>query len=404
MRARGETSGFDRTLGRGLAVVALALGAFAAVLAAGGIVSSAVASNFPLVVAATAGLVVQNVAVSLFAASLRPRAYATVEVSARVGGIGLGVALVFAGYGVHGYLAGLATASLLIGLVGLRFAWPRDASASLAPPALTPWLRYGVPASMAAVLVWALTFVDRYILALFENAGAVGIYTMGNALGDRLVMVPMFAFAAAATPLLVTAFETHGRAEVERLMTAYTRIILLLALPCVAYVAAAGSDLVTAIAGINYFRYGTAATVAPIIACGSVLFALAGLANTGLAVAKRTKYLAASSAIGLAANVAANVVLIPLLGIVGAAIATPLANALYLGATYRWARDHATWHFPWGTFVRAAAAAGAGYATAALVTFGAQPIERAAFAALIGAAAYLVSLLLLGERRHRAAA
>lgn len=407
--ADGRRAAFAATLARGLVVSGLALAAFGVALAAGAIVSSAIAQNLLLIVAATAGLFVQNIAVSLFAAQLRPRAYAAVEVSARVGGIGVGVALVFTGHGVAGYLAGLAASSIVIGIVGLAFAWPRqeqpqDIPVQDDPDALRRWLAYGVPASLGGIVLWGLSFVDRYLLAVLENAAAVGVYTVGNVLGDRIVMVPMFAFTAAATPLLVTAFEADGRASVERLMSSYTRVILLVGFPCVAYIAAVGGDLVTLITGYRYAEYEPAATVAPIVAVGSIFTALAGLAHTGLAVARRTIFLVLAASIGLAANVLANLALIPPYGIVGAAVATPIGTAVYLAATYWWARAYATWRFPFATLFRSGAAAAAGYVAVSVAPLGGPRVLHVVLAALVGAVVYVAALAILGERRRNAAA
>jgi O-antigen/teichoic acid export membrane protein len=399
-RARGDVAGFRRTLVQAVGLVLAALAAFATVLGLASFASSAIGRTLVLVVAATAALALQNTAVSLFAAGLRPRAYAATEVTARVAGMSLGVALVFTGHGISGYLLGLACSSAVIGGVGLVFAWPRPRHESPAAAShLRAWIAYGVPVSASAIVLWALTFVDRYLLAVLKNAGAVGVYTMGNTLGDKVVTVPMFAFATAATPLLVTAFELRGRAEVERLLTAYTRFVFLVGIPCIAFITAAGRNLVTVIAGLRYYVYLPAATVAPIVAVGSLLFALAGMANTGLAVAKQTKYLIASSAIGLFVNIAANLALIPWLGIKGAAIATPIGNGAYLLATYHWSRRHAAWAIPWRTLVRACAAAAAGYGAAVAVSVGGF-FANVVLDAAVGLPVYVAVLALLGEHRH----
>jgi O-antigen/teichoic acid export membrane protein len=191
----------------------------------------------------------------------------------------------------------------------------------------------------------------------------------------------------------------HGRGGVERLMTSYTRVVLLVGLPCVAYIAATGGELVTLITGYNYDEYRPAATVAPIVAVGSIFTALAGLAHTGLAVARRTIYLVLAASIGLAVNVAANVLVIPRYGIVGAAVATPIGTAAYLGATYWWARRYATWRFPVATLVRAAVAAAAGFAVVAVTPLGTSRPTVVVLAALLGAAVYVAVLAVLGERK-----
>jgi O-antigen/teichoic acid export membrane protein len=400
--AEGRLGVFVRTLRRATLLSFAGLAAFYLVLAAGAEVSHAVRQTAIWVAVATAGLAVQNTAVSLFAASLRPRAYAAVEASARLGGIGLGIALVFLGYGARGYLIALGGSSLAIGAVGLWRAWPHTEPRSRVGGDLGEWIRYGYPASLAAIVTWGLAFLDRYLLAWLKDAGAVGVYTVGNALGDRMVMVPMFAFAAAAAPLLVTAYEHKGREEVERLLASYTRIVLLIALPCVAFVAAVGTDLVTLITGFRYYDYREAATVAPIVASGSLLYALAALANTGLVVAKRTTYLVLSSSLGLLVNVGANLLLIPAYGIRGAAIATPVGYGVYLAATYAWSRHYATWHFPFATALRAAVASGVGYAALKLLPLPPGDLGNLLSSAAIGLPVYVVVLAVLGEHRTHA--
>jgi O-antigen/teichoic acid export membrane protein len=399
-RETDSLESFRSTLVRGLALVLGAIGVFAALLGIAAMVSSAVGKTLPLVLAAVVAMTLQNTAVSLFAANLRPRAYAIAEVTGRVGGMAVGTAMVFGGHGVAGYLASLAVASAVVGLVALPFAWPHtESQVHSGRSDVRKWIAYGVPTSMGSIVLWALIFVDRYLLAALKNAGAVGIYTIGNTLGDKVVMVPMFAFATAATPLLITEFERSGRHRVESLLRSYTRFVFLVGIPCIAFVAAAGPNIVTIIAGLHYVEYGPAARVAPVVAVGSLIFALATMANTGLAVARRTKFLIASSTIGLGVNVAANLVLIPRYGIQGAAVATPIGNLAYLLATYHWSRRYATWRIPYATLIRTCIAAAAGYGAAVAVSTGTSRLLDIGLDAAIGLTVYVALLGLLGEHR-----
>jgi O-antigen/teichoic acid export membrane protein len=401
-REAGKLGAFRDTLVRALVLVVAAISLFAITLAIASLVSSAVGRTLTLVLAVVVAMTLQNTAVSLFAASLRPRAYALTEVTGRVAGMTAGVALVFTGHGVGGYLASLACASAIVGLVALPIAWPRAHDEQAGPAHVRAWIAYGVPASIGSIVLWALIFVDRYLLAALKNAGAVGVYTIGNTLGDKVVMIPMFAFATAATPLLVTAFERGGRPHVERLMRSYTRFVFLVGVPCIAYIAAAGANIVTMIAGYNYLEYAPAARVAPVVAIGSLLFALAGMANTGLAVARRTKFLIASSSIGLAVNLSANLALIPAFGIQGAALATPIGNGAYLLATYHWSRRYATWRVPWRTLINCAVAAAAGYGVAIAVSVGDSRVFNVAIDAIVGLPVYIGLLWLLREHHSTA--
>jgi O-antigen/teichoic acid export membrane protein len=398
-REQNRVRSFALTFRRAIGLSALAFSAFLVLIGLGAAVSDAIASNLVLIAIATAGLTIQNFAVSLYAASFRPVSFAVVDVLARTGGIAVGVALVFLGHGVQGYLLGLGVMSTVVGVVGLYFAWPVSTDTQApAPGALSKWVRYGVPSSLAGIVLWGLFFIDRYLLAIFRSTHEVGVYSVGSAIGDKAVTLPTMAFFTAAGPLLVAAYERQGRTEVERLMREYTRVILLMGLPTVAFLVATSGILVPALAGARY--YHEAARVTPLIAVGSLIYVLALVSNTGLVIAKKTLPLAASAGVGLVVNIVANIALIPPFGIIGSAIATPIGMAAYLIALQFAARRHARWKFPVSTLLRASTAAGiATVAAGAVATTFHSGAPQVATIALLGGALYITVLAALGEHR-----
>ncbi len=394
-RVANDLAGFGNGLRRALLGALVAFAGFGVVVMLIGIVSSAVHDNQWLILAATVGLALQNITISIFAASLRPRAYAVVDASARIGGAALGVWLVFEGHEVEGYLAGLASASLVLGTAGLIVAWPRGGVGAHVP--IRPWLRYGVPASAAAVATWLLAFVDRYILAVLKDTGHVGVYSVSSVIGDRGVAIPVFAFFTATGPLLVTTYERKGRAEAERLMTSYTRIALIIAAPCIAFITVSASDLVWILTG--KYDYARHANIAPVIAMGSFVFALASVAATGLVLEKKTRPFLYAAIAAVIVNVSLNFALIPPFGLMGAALATPASMLVYLGWSYSAARRFATGHVPYSTCARVIVSATAGgvAASAVVPTGGWRPLAVMIVAG-VGLPVYAAMLFVLGER------
>ena len=217
---------------------------------------------------------------------------------------------------------------------------------------------------------------------------------MGAVIRDKVVTIPTFAFFIGARPLLFTAMETRGRGEVERLVRAWTRVVVQIGAPIVAGAALVSSFVLDKLTGKA--AYAPAAGVVPIVALGSLIWALALFGNAGLTTARKSRPFVYAAGLALAANVIANLVLIPAYGIKGAAIATPLGNAVFFFAAQVWSRRYATWLFPWPTLARTGAAAGAGFA----IGRGALSwLDSYVAAGVVCVAAYLVVLVVLGERR-----
>ncbi len=86
-------------------------------------------------------------------------------------------------------------------------------------------------------------------------------------------------------------------------------------------------------------RYDRAYLVVGVLSTGVVLFAIANIASSGIALARRTKYIAAYTAIATLLNVALNLLLIPAWGMIGAATATAAAYALLAVLYYRKAQQ-----------------------------------------------------------------
>jgi O-antigen/teichoic acid export membrane protein len=409
--ARRETDDFDEHLRAGLGVTAVLFVGFVAFLGIGAVISAALVHSFLLIVAASLGLILQNVAITLFQNTLRPGAYMAVELSSRVIGIAAGVALVYAGYGVPGYLAGVAVASLVIGAAGLRAGWPGPVRGEASSwREIRPWLLYGVPASISGVAMWALLFVDRYLLSLLRSTKEVGVYTLGGVLGDRPVSLPLLAFTVASRPLLMRAFDEEGRGAAERLLRSHTRLVVLLTVPIVAFLAAGRHPLLGLLVGTrqSVLYYGTAAKVVPIIAFASFLGVLAFFSSMGLLVERMTRHLVYAALVGLGVNVAANLVLIPLYGILGAAIAAPIGMGAYLAANQFWSSRQLTWRFPFATLMRTIVASAAGVAASIPVArasgwYGIQAalpeIGVLGIIGLLGGTVYVLALWFLGERR-----
>jgi O-antigen/teichoic acid export membrane protein len=407
-RARDDLAGFVHTLRRALLA---SVGIFAVIVVAllvAAQFNKTINGNVWLIALGIVGIVLQNVAVTLFSSALRPKAYAVALFLSRVGGICIGLWLVFNGQGVTEYLLALGLTSTVVGAVALVIGMPHGHGKPKEVHRVRSWAAYGIPAGLSGLVAWAMVAADRYLLAALRSTAEAGVYTLGATIGSQAVTIPALAFMTGARPLAVRAHAEKGRAEVERLMTAWTRIVLLMSVPAVGFLA------VTSVAILRFgpgSQRGTvffpAVNVIPIVALGTAIYVLGTVAGLGFIVERHSSALIATAAVGLAVNVLANLALIPRYGSVGAAIALPLGSLGYLAATEIWARRYARWYFPWGTLARTCVATGAAMGVAHLsyaVLPGpltqARAGEEISLALVVGVATYMAVLALVGELRR----
>jgi len=166
------------------------------------------------------------------------------------------------------------------------FARPRAA-------VVRPLLLAGLPLVPAGLAAWALAYSDRPLLVqLGASAGAIAVYSVGNKLASLLAVLSM-PFTLAWTPFALA-------------LGLFAHEALLL---------------------VGTYRFLAAERYVWLLAYGPVIQGCYSVISTALLAGRRTAHLAWTSALGAAVNVSLNLLLVPHLGVLGAAIATPLGYA-----------------------------------------------------------------------------
>lgn len=187
-------------------------------------------------------------------------------------------------------------------------------------------LRSGAPLLPANLGSWVTDLADRYLLLFITGSTAlVGVYSAGYRVGALVTALFVSPFHTAYLPFMLEHAEhesaEHLYAETSRLFVAFGTASVLglqaIALP-----------LVRVLAGSSYLP---SVRIVGIVALGCLLGGTAMLMTPKALKEKRTSTLAVAFATGAVVNVAANLLLIPSLGMTGAALATLAAYAVVLG-------------------------------------------------------------------------
>ncbi len=276
---------------------------------------------------------------------------ATVDIATAVGGLALGIGFALAGTGGAAPMLGLSLAPLLILPFVLPGEWRLGRGGTYRRERLARYASYGFPIAASLALALVLTSTDRFLLALFLDDAAVGAYHAAYSLSNRTLDVLFIWLGSAGGPALVMALERGGRARLDEAAREQASLFLFLALPAAVGLALTAHPLAELMIG-KELRAATA-SVTPLIALSALM---AGLTTyyfgQAFTLGRNTRALFLTMAIPAGANVMLNLVLIPVLGLTGAALATALSYSLGLAAAILIGRRVLPLPAPWPALLR----------------------------------------------------
>jgi O-antigen/teichoic acid export membrane protein len=199
-----------------------------------------------------------------------------------------------------------------------------------------------IPSSLGAFLS---TYIGRIAIQRLMTLSDVGIYGIASRFSS-ITSLLLLGFGSALNPLIYRHYrEADTRLKISRLFTYFV-----VAACIVSYFFLFFSRELLSV--FTTSAYQGAANVIPILVVASFL-ANMYLFNPGLPIAKKTGILSLINIIGAAVNIAVNLVAIPVLGIMGAALAS-VSNALvrYL-LNYLFSQRYYRISFEWGKLLPA---------------------------------------------------
>lgn len=267
------------------------------------------------------------------------------------------------------------------------------------PPPLDPGVlrrrfwSFALPRSFAGIFALTITWVDALLLGALEGPRSVGIYTaatrwllVGNMAGNAVTI--------AFGPQISAVMATRATEAAQQLFQTATAWLILLAAPC--YLAA----MVFAPFLLRAFGdgFGAGTGVVAITGAGFLFSAVTGPVDMFLLMTGRSRQSLLNSGVALIVNLAANLALIPVLGIRGAALAWAIsltvANGLPLVQIWRSVGIH-----PYGPRTGRAllVAAAAGVAMLGVRAVAGATLTGTAIGLAVGVAVVVTGIALSGD-------
>ncbi len=186
--------------------------------------------------------------------------------------------------------------------------------------------RFGVPYVPAGLASMMIQVVDRPILRALTNDATVGIYQANYRLGIFMMLIVSMYDYAWRPFFLLHAKDPDAKTLFSRVLTYFVLIGTVLTLLLSLFIEDLVKIRVLGHALINS-EYWSGLPIVPVVLTGYLFLGIYNNLIAGIYIREKTQYLPAITFVGALVNVGANLLLIPRLGMMGAAIATLAAYA-----------------------------------------------------------------------------
>ena len=241
--------------------------------------------------------------------------------------VALAAYFVLAGYGIFGAVIGLLItelfmflimASLIVSEIGIKIPKFRH---------IREYLAFGIPLVPGNLSSWVVNSSDRYVIGVFLGTSFVGYYSPGYTLGTIIIM-----FKAPLVFMLPTVlskyYDENNMNEVKTVLKYSLKYFLLLAIPSVFGLSLLSKQILTLLSTPEIASQGYLIT--PFVATSVLLLGSRAVIGQIIVLEKKTKIIGTIWIIAAILNLGLNLIFIPYIGILGAAITTLLAFALAL--------------------------------------------------------------------------
>lgn len=349
-------------------------------------------------------VVVQSVSVlvsPILPARFLTTAYRNYTVATGVGGLALGLLLVFV---LGRQVAWLAWGTAGVGVLLLPYLL-RHAQVRL----VVPWSRvgpaarqiqrrfwqYGAPMTLWYLLGHILYSGDRYVIQAFWGAAAVGVYSINYNLVNRGIGFITVPLATASWPILMRQWANGERVPARTTLARMTETYALVGVALVGLVAAVGQPVTRLLLGAA-FQSGFI-ILAPVLG-GLVLRSAANLGAKSLEFHEKTRWMVWDSAVAAAVNLGLNLWWVPRYGFGAAAWAALAAFFVYALLIWWQARRLLPWDLPGRLLALILPAALVGWLAArgaeSLPAIAASPWLQTAAGTLVFGGLYAAAMLL----------
>jgi len=206
------------------------------------------------------------------------------------------------------------------------------------------YLGFGVPIIPSDLSSWVVASSDRYIVGYYLGIEQVGVYSAAYGVGSILYLLPgVLAFVLVPT---VSRLYDEGKMSALRSYLQYSlKYFLAVGIPFVFGIGMLSKQILRIFSTSEIASQGFLIT--PLVGLGALLLGVYVIISHILIVVRKTRIMAIIWILAALVNLSLNVLAVPRIGILGAAITTLIAYALALVLVAYYSFKEFTFHIEW---------------------------------------------------------
>jgi len=252
--------------------------------------------------------------------------YAIINVASTYTFVGLAILFVLLGYGIWGPIFAMLVMKcvlsiLLFFLLSKKLPFKKPDFSSL-----KEYLSLGIPAMPGGISHLIVDISDKYIIGIFLGATFVGYYSPAYSLGMK---VPVFFSGILSTVLLPSLsdyYEKNNLNLVKQILNLSVKYFLMISVPTFVGVTLVGRPILTLLTTPEIAKESY--MILSLIVFAGILIGVYTIFKQTIFLKKRTKIITYYWIAGASLNFVGNVILVPEIGIIGAAITTVASYVL----------------------------------------------------------------------------
>jgi len=295
---------------------------------------------------------------------------------------------------LYGFLLSFILAMPLLWL--LSVGRPRILPINISKSMIWTMSKYSLPLVLGSLAAWVLGLSDRYIIKLLRGSEEVGIYSASYNVSQRTIILFVWLFVLALSPIIIQAWEREGKEAVRGYLTRVTRFFLIFCVPAVIGLSIISRPLTKLFLPQTYCE---GYRIIPLVAAGAFFLGLQQIYTNTFVFYKKTVLIMVSFLTAAGLNIILNLLLIRRYGYLAAAATTLISYLVLFFMIAGLSRRYLTWVFPVKSLVRILFASGCMGVASYFIGKGltGSAIINLVLGVTSGGIIYFVVLFVLGE-------